>query len=290
MATTSEPRTSMPRLQNPFGAARPKGRTELVPELELRPMTGYEEEVVERRGAGENTARLCNEIVARCLVSPGADFTAALARVRGMLVAERDAALVKLRRISLGDDVELELRCPACGEPSTATFQLSALPLPDLRARTRVSRPLTPALSTEGGEGGSMASSSSPEGTGGEGGSSALIPEEAEVEVELESPHVKACLRMPDAGDQEALLDARLETASERKTLLLARTLLRLGDAAGPFDPEAVRALPVATRNAMEAALDRALPDLDLSMAVQCSECGHAFSEQLDVAAFFLPR
>jgi hypothetical protein len=242
MATTGEPRASTPRIENPFGAPRAPA-VDAVPEPALRAMTGFEEEVVEREGAGDNTARLCNEIVARCLVPPGADFATALARVRSMTVAERDVSLVRLRRISLGDEVELELRCPACGRSSAATFRLDALPLPAvLRARE---------------------------------------------DVEVDLPQGRATLRLPTAGDQEALLDARLATPSERRTHLLARTLLRIGAAAGPFEPDDVRGLPVAARNALEGALEAALPDLDLAMAARCSECGHEFTEQLDVAAFF---
>jgi hypothetical protein len=240
MATTSEARPA------PQREGRPRADDGAATALELRPMTGWEEEVVERGGAGPNTARLCNEILARCLVPPRAEFVAALARVRALRVAERDVALVQLRRLSLGDHVELELRCPACDRTSTATFSLGALPLP------------------------------------------AAGPGPAEVEVDL--PEGRARLRVPTAGDQEELLDAGLETKSERKTFLLARTLLRLGAAEGPFEPDVVRGLPVASRDALEAALEAALPHLDLSMAARCPECGHGFAERLDVSAFFFSR
>src|SRR6266508_1512517 len=43
--------------------------------LDLRPLTGWEEEYVERHQTEPNTAHLCNEILARCLVAPGADAT-----------------------------------------------------------------------------------------------------------------------------------------------------------------------------------------------------------------------
>jgi hypothetical protein len=100
----------------------------------------------------------------------------------------------------------------------------------------------------------------------------------------------QAQLRLPTAGDQEDLLDADLTGESQRRTFLLSLALVRLGDREGPFDFELARALPVSTRNALEAALEQASPDLDLSMAVQCRSCSHAWSAPFDVPSFFLPR
>lgn len=97
--------------------------------LELRPLSGWEEEYVDRHRAEANTARLCNEVLARCTVPPGEDPGAAREAVRGLLVAERDRELVALRRRSLGPDVEAVLTCPACGEVSQVSFSLDALPL-----------------------------------------------------------------------------------------------------------------------------------------------------------------
>lgn len=95
----------------------------------LRPLSGWEEEYVERHGSDPNTARLCNEILARCHVAPGEDPGAAREAVRDLLVAERDRELVALRRRSLGPDVEARLTCAACGEVSEVSFSLDSLPL-----------------------------------------------------------------------------------------------------------------------------------------------------------------
>jgi hypothetical protein len=97
--------------------------------LEPRALTGWEEEHVERHQGDPNTARLCNEVLARCLVAPGAGTAAARATVRDLLVAERDRELVALRRRSLGPDISARVTCPACGEESEADFSLDVLPL-----------------------------------------------------------------------------------------------------------------------------------------------------------------
>ncbi|NMO21849.1 hypothetical protein HPC49_34495 [Pyxidicoccus fallax] len=104
-------------------------RTERAPLTGLRPLTGYEEELLERRRDEPNTAALCNEVLARCLVPPGEDPGARRDEVGRLLVAERDRALVALRRMSFGDEVKTALRCPHCGKASDISFRLSDLPL-----------------------------------------------------------------------------------------------------------------------------------------------------------------
>ncbi len=123
------------RLDSPFRGATPApAAPTAAPRLAPRPMTGHEEEFVERRRNEPNTARLCNELLARCLVPVGADATQALARVRSLQVAQRDVALLELRRISLGDQVLTAVACPACGRTVEVDFRLSQLPLPDTTA------------------------------------------------------------------------------------------------------------------------------------------------------------
>jgi hypothetical protein len=95
-------------------------------------MTGYEEELVESRSA--NTAALCNEILARCLSPVGERSDEALARVEALLVAERDSAIVDLRRLTFGNRVETDVHCPDCGAVSRVGFDLTkvALETPDV--------------------------------------------------------------------------------------------------------------------------------------------------------------
>ncbi|MGY1708351.1 hypothetical protein ACI8AC_02450 [Geodermatophilus sp. SYSU D00758] len=112
------------------GPAAPSSPPDRTPgRLPLRGLTGWEEEYLERHQAEPNTARLCNEVLARCLVQPGDDPGEARRTVRDLLVAERDRELVALRRMSLGPQVTARVDCPACGEAGEVEFSLDALPL-----------------------------------------------------------------------------------------------------------------------------------------------------------------
>jgi hypothetical protein len=211
--------------------------------LQLRGLSGWEEEYIERHQTDPNTARLCNEVLARCLVAPGDEpDAAARERVRALLVAERDRELVALRRLSLGPEVSARVPCPECGAESEAEFSLDTLPLD-------------------------------------------FEPPPRELTVML--PDGAARLRLPTAGDQEELLDAGLRSEAEERSWLLARCLLSYGDRETGFDRDFARGLPVAARTALEAALEGQLPDLDLEMAVTCSQCGAAILAPFDVPVFF---
>lgn len=250
-------RQEMGRLENPFrtvSGASPGTATgsredlggRAADGLDLRAMTGFEEELVERYQSGVNTAALCNEVLARCHVGLGRPVDEARERVRGLLVAERDAALIELRRMSIGDVVESLVTCTRCGHDNAVEFRLSDLPIDLPPAPTVVDTEL-------------------PDGTA-------------------------VRMRLPTAGDQEDVVATGLGTAAERRSWLLARVVLSFGDDAGPFDTEFGQRLTVGQRRQLEAALDHALPDLDLSMTVTCDACEAEFAAPFDVADFFLPR
>lgn len=241
---------------NPFGAstARRAPRREGAPEvagapaprapLAIRGLTGFEEELIEAHAGDANTAVLCDEVLARCMVPPGADPGPARERVRNLLVAERDRALIELRVRSLGPQVVSLASCPSCGRANEVRFSLNDLPL-DFPV------PASPVTLT--------------------------LDDGTPVE-----------LRLPTAGDQEALLDSGVESASERRSWLLAATLVRYGSHTGPMDLAFARALPLAARRRLEAALEAALPDLDFRMSTTCAFCGVEFAAPFDIPAFFL--
>lgn len=216
---------------------RPSGR------LKLRALTGWEEEYIEQHQDEANTAGMCNEVLARCLVAPGEDPGQLREAIRELLVAERDRELVALRLLSLGPGVKAQIVCPKCGQTSEAEFSLDVLPLD-------------------------------------------FEPPPRQVAVEMEGVG-EVVVRLPTAGDQEDLLDAGLQGEAERRTHLIARCLQRYGHLSGPFDVDFCRSLPVRERTAIEGAIERSLPDLDLEMDVECSYCGASIAAPFDVSSFF---
>ena len=125
-----EPSTASPSPAAVLGEATkvPVLRPAITLGEQLRELSGHEEELFEDRRLAGNSAALCNELLARCLVAPGRDPGPARARIASLTIAERDLALVALRRLSLGDRVETHVDCPACAEVNEVEFDLGLLP------------------------------------------------------------------------------------------------------------------------------------------------------------------
>jgi hypothetical protein len=139
-AAVAEPSTAEPPAGTPAPPAAPPGDT--ARRLPLRELTGWEEEYLEHHQSDANTARLCNEVLARCLVAPGADSGDARESVRGLLVAERDRELIALRRMSIGPGVHARVDCPGCERENEVEFDLDSLPVdfasPEQRLATEI--------------------------------------------------------------------------------------------------------------------------------------------------------
>jgi len=97
-------------------------------ELELREMTGAEEELLTNQRL-IRSGEAINQVLRNCFVRLGENTDPDLAEVMNLLSGDRLFALVRLRQISLGDEVELELSCPnsACRMTNFVTVNLEDL-------------------------------------------------------------------------------------------------------------------------------------------------------------------
>ncbi len=97
-------------------------------EIELREMTGAEEELLTNQRLirqGESV----NQVLRNCILRIGEKAAPAMQDILDLLSGDRLFALVRLRQISLGDEVNLELTCtnPACREANHVTINLDEL-------------------------------------------------------------------------------------------------------------------------------------------------------------------
>ena len=97
-------------------------------ELELREMTGAEEELLTNQRL-IRSGEAINQVLRNCFVRLGEKTDPDLAEVMKLLSGDRLFALVRLRQISRGDEVELELSCPnsACRMSNFVTINLEDL-------------------------------------------------------------------------------------------------------------------------------------------------------------------
>jgi len=91
-------------------------------------MTGAEEELLTNQRL-IRTGDAVNQVLANCILRLGDKEEISVGDVLDMLSGDRLFVLVKLRQISLGDEVELELTCPntACRAKNQVTINLDDL-------------------------------------------------------------------------------------------------------------------------------------------------------------------
>ena len=99
-------------------------------EIELREMTGAEEELLTNQRL-IRTGDAVNKVLANCILRIGENEDINTKLVLDMLSGDRLFTLVKLRQVSLGDEVELDLVCPsaACRAKNRVTVNLDDLPV-----------------------------------------------------------------------------------------------------------------------------------------------------------------
>jgi hypothetical protein len=97
-------------------------------EVELREMTGAEEELLTNQRL-IRTGDAVNQVLRNCIVRLGDNDEPAVKDVLDLLSGDRLFILVKLRQISLGNEVELELTCanPACRATNPVTIDIDEL-------------------------------------------------------------------------------------------------------------------------------------------------------------------
>lgn len=99
-------------------------------EIELREMTGAEEELLTNQRL-IRSGDAVNQVLANCILRIGENGDVSTKDVLDMLSGDRLFTLVRLRQVSLGDEVELELVCAnhACRAKSRLVVNIDDLPV-----------------------------------------------------------------------------------------------------------------------------------------------------------------
>ena len=97
-------------------------------EIGLVEMTGAEEDLLTNRRLMKNGEAI-NQVLLNCTKRLGDNVEPKMKDILDLLSGDRLYALVRLRQVSLGDEVELELACPntGCGERTGLTVNLGEI-------------------------------------------------------------------------------------------------------------------------------------------------------------------
>lgn len=101
-------------------------------EAELRPLTGNDEAFLLEVGDTLLPAQRTTAVLVRCLIRLGTIRSVTTEVVQSLTVGDREALLLCLRRLTLGDSLQCLLNCPEpdCGEKVDLDLKVSDLLLP----------------------------------------------------------------------------------------------------------------------------------------------------------------
>lgn len=216
-------------------------------EFVLAALTGRDEELLAQMGRTE-TASLVSTVLSRVVQRIGDVSPVTEDIARQLLVADRQYLLLKLRHYTFGDVVRANLFCPwaDCGRQVSMEFRIDDLPVEEARERAPFY---------------SIALKSHP------------IAEEVS-------------FRLPNGSDQEAVAPLLARNEAAALSLLLTRTIQRIGSVSSP-PIEHITALSSAVRAEIEAEMERVAPRIDLNIETACAECGRAFRVPFDLHRWF---
>lgn len=218
-------------------------------EVELAPVTGFEEELLDTVGPSGRSAPVVTALLARCLKRVGTVTAVTNGLVRNLLVGDREFLMLRLRELALGKELKAMI---VCGDPKCAQSMDIVLNLHDLiPAAKPVDRRVFQLDLSEG---------------------------EQKFAFEF---------RLPTGADQEASADWPGGDAGAAINRLLANMIVRIND--NRFvDDQAVAMLPQPVLQGLERRIEELVPLAEIDLNVKCVECGRQSVAQLDVTWLFL--
>lgn len=222
-------------------------------EIELTPLSGREEEFLAGSRQRESSS-LVTAVLSRCIRRIGTISPVAEEVVRSLLIADRQYLLLKLREATFGDQVRANLFCPwsDCGKKVAINFSINDIPI-------RESDDKGPTYTL-------------------------MLP--SEIAGELGEECREIVFRLPNGADQEALSPLLSENEAEALARLLRRCIQSIGNLTSPGE-EVISRLSPAARLAIEQQMEKLAPKVELTMDVNCRECGRDFSAPFDLHRFF---
>src|SRR6266446_2728841 len=109
----------------PLGYVDKSGRSHR--EMQLRPMTGHEQRLLEALPSSTPVATITTKLLATCVQRVGDIQKADAALVRALLIGDRDFLILKLYQITFGERIHVLLSCPAegCAEIAEVLLDVS---------------------------------------------------------------------------------------------------------------------------------------------------------------------
>ena len=218
-------------------------------EVELAPVTGFDEELLDSIGPAVCSAQVVTALLSRCLKRVGNHSPVTTAIVRDLLINDRDFLMWKLRELTLGKRVRAMI---VCGDAKCAQSMDVVLNLDELMP---AAKPVDRRVFT--------------------------------FDVSEDGENFAFAFRLPAGADQEACAEFVRDDPFPAVNHLLARIVLRIDDNCA-IDEHAINALSPGVLSALEREIEKLAPLAAIDIEAACVECGRPSVSPLDVTSFFL--
>src|SRR5260370_22322490 len=97
-------------------------------EVQLRPITGYEQQLLASLSPFSSVAEITTQLLARCVYGIGSIRTVDVSLIRALVVGDREYLLLRLYQTTFGETIHALLRCPSeeCANVSEVPLQLES--------------------------------------------------------------------------------------------------------------------------------------------------------------------
>jgi hypothetical protein len=224
-------------------------------QVQLHALSGHEEELLSSTEyPGPETV---TEVLRNCVDRIGSITEIDSDILRQLCVADRQYLLLMLRQLTFGDRVQATLPCPwpGCGENVDLDFNISDIPLTLCSYQANYHLELEPDLCVD-------------------------------ILALADTAPVTVVYRLPNGGDQEAVLKANRNNGSRALSQLFSRCIVRIGSVENPTE-EFIRSLPAQLRKRIEEDMESHAPNLDLTMEAHCPGCQRNFTAPFELQDFF---
>lgn len=224
----------------------------------LREMTGADEEAVNRADIKSNGAKVSTTLLSRCVTSIGTLTRKNVGSpkaweeiIKSMYVGDRDIMLLELRRLSIGDEIEVNHTCPNpdCKAKLKTAISLDELEIKSFDGIREIPFELPKGYKDKKG----------------------IL-------------HKNGVMRRPNGLDGELLTPIARNNLAKAETALLTR-ICKFDDGAY-IDDSVMASLSVKDRNYLSEVLNEHAFGVDMTVDVMCDRCGEYFKGNLNQTNF----
>lgn len=226
-------------------------------EFEVREMTGADEEAISKPDIKTNGGKVIRTVLERCCVRIGTYVKGEVKSnkwkeiIQELSVGDQDLILMKIREMTLGDEIESQYKCPnpQCKQDIITTVEVSELEVKPFNGLHEIPFELPRGFKDREGK---------------------LLR--------------KGKLRHPNGLDREVLDAIMRKNLGQANTLMLSRCIIEL-EGIKVYD-ELVRNLSVKDRNYLMKLIGENSFGIDLAVEVECPSCYHSFKASLNATNF----